>query len=151
MSIELLPASPSDAPLLARMNRQLIIDEHSRNRMSEDELETRMRDWLERDMRAVLIRYRHEVIGYLLYRRMNVENEYGPNEQVVYVRQFYIERSYRRRGIGQMAFEQITNEYFPSHVTLTLDVLESNPEAKAFWHKLGFETYCTTMRRDSSA
>ncbi|MGJ3241059.1 MAG: GNAT family N-acetyltransferase, partial [Anaerolineae bacterium] len=76
------------------------------------------------------------------------KDEYYPYKDSIYIRQFFIQPRYRRRGIGQVAFERIVEAYFEDDEALSLDVLESNPEAKAFWSKLGFKVYHTTMRRE---
>jgi ribosomal protein S18 acetylase RimI-like enzyme len=149
MSVDFRPATLEDVPLLAEMNQQLIIDEGSRNSMNGDELQGRMRRWLEGDYRAVLIFKEADMVGYLLY-RVSVD-EYFPYQASIYVRQFFIKRTYRRRGIGQVAFESLAKSYFPPDSAITLDVLETNSEAKQFWLKLGFDVYCTTLRRESKA
>lgn len=149
MQIQFRKATLEDVPLLAQMNQQLIIDESSRNNMTPEQLETRLRGWLANDRRAVLIvdaDADDAIMGYLLYRVL--DDEYYPYRQSIYVRQYFIKPTYRRRGIGQIAFEAIAREYFPAGSALMLDVLESNPEAKQFWLKMGFEIYRTTMRRE---
>jgi len=146
LSIKLRSATIADAPKLAEMNQHLIIDENSRNRMSLEELTDRMRGWM-LEGRSVIIVERHEaIIGYLVY--YTNKEKYYPYTNNVYVRQYFIDASYRRRGVGQVAFEQITRDYFPDNAIVMLDVLQSNPEGQAFWMKLGFETYCTTLRRE---
>ena len=135
-----------DVPILAEMNQQLIIDENSANDMSLSQLERRMVGWLSSNRRAVIVERGGEVIGYLLYRHNT--DEYYPYKNSIYVRQFFILPSFRRRGIGQIAFEQIVKEFFPEGFAIMLDVLETNPEGKSFWAKLGFEVYHVTMRRN---
>ncbi|MEO0596612.1 MAG: GNAT family N-acetyltransferase, partial [Chloroflexota bacterium] len=98
---------------------------------------------------AIVVQRGTEVIGYMIFLRRN--DEYYPYRDSIYIRQFFIQPSYRRRGIGQVVFDRIVNGYFPNDVALTLDVLESNNEAKAFWEKLGFSDYHTTMRRASES
>jgi len=146
MSVDLREATTDDAPLLAQMNHQLIADEGSPNTMSLEELETRMREWLEGDRKAVIIQRKDDIVGYIVYRRLN--DEYFPYDDSIYVRQYFIKASYRRRGIGQVAFNQIAEAYFPSDCAIMLDVLETNPEGKHFWSKIGFSAYNVTMRRD---
>src|SRR5690606_13231461 len=119
------------------MNQQLIIDEGSRNTMSLKELEQRIEQWLEDGREAVIVERLEDVIGYLLFFR-EIDERY-PYAETIYVRQFFIHPSYRRRGIGQLAFEQIVDGFFSKGIAITLDVLESNPEGKAFWQKMGFE------------
>jgi ribosomal protein S18 acetylase RimI-like enzyme len=144
--IILRAATVADAAILGEMNRQLILDEVSQNTMNLSQLEQRMASWLSSNYQAVIVARGGEIIGYLLYRH-HVE-EYHPYQNSIHVRQFFISPSYRRRGIGQIAFEQIIKEFFPEDHAVMLDVLETNPEGKAFWLKLGFDVYYVTMRRD---
>ncbi len=76
------------------MNRRLIADEGHRNQMSPAELERRMTDWLATEYQAVLIEDAAAVVAYALYR-----NE----PEFVYLRQFYVDAPFRRRGIGREA------------------------------------------------
>ena len=122
------------------MNRHLIEDEKSANLMDSERLRERMRGWLETDYRAVLLR-QDEIIGYALYR---FEDEFFRERRVVYVRQFFVERAYRRRGLGREAFSQLRETYFRG-AHLRLEVLTANPGGSAFWKTLGFEPYAVTM------
>lgn len=146
--IHLRPATLDDVIILAEMNQQLIIDEGSHNQMTFEQLKERMYRWLTGERDAVIVERKDRVIGYMLYTR--VADEYFPYKDSIYIRQFFIEPSFRRRGIGQIAFERIVTDVFDENVALTLDVLESNPEGKAFWSKMGFAVYHTTMRRGES-
>ncbi len=145
-NIRLRPATLGDVAILAEMNQQLIIDEGNFNTMSLEELEQRMVKWLSSGREGVIVERNDDVIGYMLFWR--VEDEFYPYKDSIYIRQFFIQPSFRRRGIGQIAFDRIIEEFIDDGVALTLDVLESNPEGKAFWAKLGFVEYHTTMRRD---
>lgn len=145
-NIRLRPATLGDVAILAEMNQQLIIDEGNFNTMSLEELEQRMVKWLSAGREGVIVERNDDVIGYMLFWR--VEDEFYPYKDSIYIRQFFIQPSFRRRGIGQIAFDRIIAEFIDDGVALTLDVLESNPEGKAFWAKLGFVEYHTTMRRD---
>jgi GNAT superfamily N-acetyltransferase len=148
MELTFRKASLDDVPLLAQMNKQLIEDESSRNPMTLEELEARMTRWLEKDYEAVFMVRNEDIVGYVLYRK--ADDEYFPYHSNIHVRQYFITRSWRRRGIGQVAFEQIVKDFFPQGSAITLDVLERNPEAKQFWLKLGFEVYHTTLRREGT-
>lgn len=145
-NIRLRLATLDDVAILAEMNQQLIIDEGNFNTMSSEELEQRMVKWLSAGREGVIVERNDDVIGYMLFWR--VEDEFYPYKDSIYIRQFFIQPSFRRRGIGQIAFDRIIAEFVDDGVALTLDVLESNPEGKAFWAKLGFVEYHTTMRRD---
>jgi GNAT superfamily N-acetyltransferase len=146
LQFSLRPANYNDVALLARMNKQLIQDEHSRNTMSHTELADRITRWLDDGRSIIIVERDDDAIGYLVY--YGQDEKYYPYENSVYVRQYFIQPRYRRRGIGQVAFERIAKEYFPPHAAIMLDVLHTNPEAKAFWMKLGFDMYCVTLRRD---
>ena len=145
MDFNLRRATLDDVDTLAEMNLQLNIYEESNNNMGIPELKARMQRWLENDRHAIIVERNDDTVGYLLYYQH--EEEYFPYGDSVYVRQYFISPSYRRRGIGQVAFERIVETFFPRDTPIMLDVLESNPEAKAFWQKLGFDVYNTTLRR----
>ena len=137
-------ASASDVTLLARMNQQLIEDEASRNSMSLSELESRMKNWLDGEWQAVVIEQNGEPVGYILFQFRS--DEYQPSEATVYVRQFFVGREHRSRGIGRWAFDIVSETYFPNVSSVILDVLETNPRALRFWKSLGFQLYCTTLK-----
>jgi hypothetical protein len=88
-------AGPSDAGLLGRLNFLLIRDEGHRNPMSESELAARMQEWLRSEYKAALFFSGADLVGYALWRSE------GANS--VYLRQFFISRDRRRRGIGRAA------------------------------------------------
>src|SRR5580698_643303 len=56
-------ATGADTSLLAALNHQLIRDEGHRNRMTIDELERRMRQWLETEYSAVLFEENMKVVA----------------------------------------------------------------------------------------
>ena len=138
------PATMSDVPLLARMNQQLIEDEASRNSMSLSELERRMKNWLDGDWQTVVIEQECEPVGYILFQFRS--DEYRPSEATVYVRQFFIGRGHRSRGIGRQAFDIVAETYFPNVPSIVLEVLETNPRARQFWQSIEFRPYCTTLK-----
>jgi GNAT superfamily N-acetyltransferase len=144
MPVAIRPATEADLPLLAAMNRRLIEDEGSRNRMSIDELRERMRGWLAGEWRVAVLDEDGAVVGYAVWQERR--DQYDPDRAVVHLRQFYVEREHRRRGIGRRAFELLVAR-FPPGATIDIDVLATNPGGHAFWRSLGFETYCTTMKR----
>lgn len=139
-------ATINDARLLAEMNRMLIEDEGADNPLHVDQLEERMHRWLSSEAyRAVLIHHHENVVGYVLYRE--TQDEFDAAQTIIHVRQFFINRAYRRRGIGRSAFEQVASSHFPPGAIITLDVLSSNVQGRAFWERLGFQAYYTVYRR----
>jgi hypothetical protein len=59
-------AGEADLPLLVELNQRLIRDEGHANRMTTDELCTRMAGWLASDYRAVLFELDGVVVAYAL-------------------------------------------------------------------------------------
>jgi predicted acetyltransferase len=136
--MECRTAGEGDLPLLAELNQQLIRDEGHTNPMSVAELESRMRAWLVRTYTAVLFLNEGAVVGYALYRTDNAG---------VFLRQFFICRDERRRGLGREAVDLLFGRVWPAGATVTLEALRSNRAAIEFWHALGFEDYALTLRR----
>ncbi len=145
MNIEIRPATLADVPTLANWNKQLIEDEGSRNPMNIMELNNRMIGLLRSDWRAVMINVDGEEAGYMLYKEGR--DDYFPDQPTVYVRQFFIRREKRSKGLGEASFNLISEKHFPKGSELSLEVLESNPRGNKFWEKIGFRVYCTTMKR----
>lgn len=136
--MELRTAVERDLPLLAELNRQLIRDEGHSNPMSVEELQSRMRAWLARTYTAVMFLSEGAVVGYALYRTDNAG---------IFLRQFFIRREKRRRGLGREAMDLLSSRVWPAGATVTLEALRSNQSAIDFWHALGFEDYALTLRR----
>ncbi|MEM7478493.1 MAG: GNAT family N-acetyltransferase [Planctomycetota bacterium] len=133
--MNVLQANPSDVQLLAGFNRQLILDERHRNRMSVEELEVRMREWLAAEYDAYIFTRDSVPVGYVLFRT---------DDDFVYVRQFFIVTECRQQGVGRKAFEWMATHVW-KHDRIRLDVLWDNSAGVAFWKALGFEEYCITM------
>jgi len=149
MPLLIRPADEADLPLLAQMNKRLIEDEGSRNPMSLDQLADRMRGWLRGGWEVRLLATDAGVAGYAVYQTRH--DEYFPDQTLVYLRQFYIEREMRGRGLGTAAFRALAAEYFPPGSTVVIDALASNPRGQEFWRHVGFQPYCTTMHLRTSA
>jgi GNAT superfamily N-acetyltransferase len=129
-------ATNSDLPLLAAMNASLIVDEGHRNRSTAAELEKRMADWLASEYHAVLFELDGKSLAYALFR---------PSNDGVYLRQFFVEREHRRKGIGRRALDILRGEVWQAGVRVTLEVLVGNPQAISFWRAIGFVDYALTM------
>jgi nitroimidazol reductase NimA-like FMN-containing flavoprotein (pyridoxamine 5'-phosphate oxidase superfamily)/predicted acetyltransferase len=125
-----------DLDLLATWNHQLIHDEGHRNPMSIPKLEERMRGWLEGEYRAVVFEIGSEPVAYALYRETAHE---------VYLRQFFVSGSHRRRGVGKRAIEILRGQVWPPDKRLTVDVLTANAPAIAFWRAVGYTDYSLTL------
>jgi GNAT superfamily N-acetyltransferase len=143
MDLHLRAATDVDVPALACMKLRLVQDEHHRNPMGEPQLRVRMAEWLRDGWGVDLLVAGEAVVGYAVHRVL--QDEYYPDRQYVYVRQFYVEREWRRQGIGRAGFGLLRDERFPDGAYIVLEVLTANPDGAAFWADLGFESYCTTL------
>ena len=110
-------------------------------RWSVAQLRERMEGWLRADYHAIIFEQTGDVVGYALYRFQSETFR----EQQIYLRQFYIERIYRRQGLGREAFLHLRQHYFKD-AQVTLKVLTTNPDGVAFWRSLGFEPYALTLQ-----
>ncbi|TMJ09927.1 MAG: GNAT family N-acetyltransferase [Bacillati bacterium ANGP1] len=131
MALSIRSGTNDDLSLLAQMNKRLIEDEGSRNPMSVAELERRMRGWLESGWLIDIFLEDGSVIGYAVYRRCT--DDYHPDQTVVHLRQLFIERGHRNRGLGTLAFRDLVRTKFPRRSTVVIDVLASNPKGLTFW------------------
>jgi GNAT superfamily N-acetyltransferase len=129
-------ASSADSTLLARMNHQLILDEGHRNNMTVEELESRMRDWLAADYRAIIFEDAGAFAAYALFRELPTE---------IYLRQLFVARDVRRRGIGSHALNVLRTQFWSAGKRLTVEVLTANAAALAFWRAMGYRDYSMTL------
>ena len=129
-------ATLKDGAALAELNHQLIHDEGHRNPMTVPELEQRMRAWLASEYAAVIFEKGAEVVAYALYREQ-------PEE--IHLRQLFVVRNRRRRGLGRQAMEMLRSKIWPRNKRLTVDVLVQNTVAIAFWRAVGYKDYSLTL------
>jgi ribosomal protein S18 acetylase RimI-like enzyme len=95
-----------------------------------------MRRWLAADYRAVVFEADAGPAGYALYR---------VDEDGVYVRQLYVARPLRRRGLGREAMRRLLADELPRGARAWLQVLEQNARGLAFWRALGFRPHARTL------
>ncbi len=136
--LKLRYASEEDVPLLAELNHQLIRDERASNAMPVPELSDRMLAWLRRDYRAVIF----ELGTWSLSPTLS----FRPSEEGLYLRQFYVSRAHRRRGIGRRAIRLFREQVVPAGQALSLEVLVHNEAGIAFWRALGFQENALSFR-----
>ena len=135
MNLSWREASDADIDLLAEWNHQLIRDEGHGNSMRVEELAARMKKWLGHEYRAVI--FEAEVpVAYALFKM---------EEQSIYLRQLFVRRDRRSRGVGRAAFEILREQVWPRELRLTVEVLCGNPRAIAFYKSVGYREYCLTM------
>lgn len=144
MSLSIRVATEADMPLLAEMNKHLFEDAGSQNPMSVAALMERLAAWhASKDWHVVVFMSGDMDVGYAVFSTR--PDLYQPEIPFVYVRQFYIDRPWRRRGFGREAFALLARAHFPGRSKITIDTLATDPNATAFWAALGFAPYSMTM------
>lgn len=132
-------AVEADAPLLARINRQLIDDEWGGGGMSVERLEARARDWIAGDeYRALLFAEGGATVAYALV---------SVDEDSAYIRHFFVMPEHRGRGTGRRVLGILFRDVVPPTARVTLDVLASNTVGHRFWRSVGFGDYSIRMER----
>ena len=118
------------------MNERLIRDEGHRSGLTRQSLEPRMSRWLAGDYRAAIFSVDGEPVGYALWK---------PGSDHVYLRQFYVEPAFRRKGCGKAGIKWLINNVWGEFALVRLEVLVGNDAGWRFWRSIGFEDYCVTM------
>lgn len=140
-------AEEGDLATICRLNQKLKDDEGSKTRLPWDDLVARLRGWLNNDgYQAVLFEQGQVSLAYLIFRR-----EADPcvlEGEMIYIRQFYVDREMRLQGIGRAAIDMWRSEYVPSGMSVEMDVLETNPGGRAFWEAVGFKARMTRLRME---
>lgn len=124
-----------DAETLAILNKQLIEDEKSDNPMNVKELEERMRGFLTSDYQAYFFEVDNNIVGYAL-----VKTTCTP----LYLRQFLIDRKYRKKHYGTDAFHSLLRHLGIDNIDI--EVLSWNEAGKRFWESCGFKEISRYMR-----
>jgi ribosomal protein S18 acetylase RimI-like enzyme len=104
--------------------------------MTVHQLTLRLRKWFKLGYRAVLFTENEKVLGYCLFIKM---------KDFLYIRQFYVEKSSRRLGVGKKAITLLRKNAWLNERRLRLDVLVTNFNGIKFWKSVGFKDYCLTM------
>src|SRR5690606_2306743 len=114
----------SDILDLVEMNSCLIVDEGHTYRLSQDQLVQRMLAWISDGYVYRIFRTANgEAIGYALWRDQSDH---------LFLRQFYIKVTFRRRGYGSHIFHSMRNGPWKQWSSVRLDVLDRNDRARKF-------------------
>jgi GNAT superfamily N-acetyltransferase len=119
----------ADLAQLASWNRQLIEDEGHDNRMNLDELAARMKSWLATEYQAVVFEETATPVAYALFRQ---------TPEWIHLRQFFVARDRRRRGIGARAVALLRDTLFPPDKVILVEAMAWNHAALSFWRRAGF-------------
>lgn len=103
--------------------------------MNLDELKSRMSMFIETDYSAYFFMEGDVIVGYAL-----VNN----NSRPLYLRQFLIERRYRRNHLGKKAIELLLEALKTN--TTDIEVLSWNETGRKFWESCGFMERSRYMR-----
>ena len=128
-------ATSDDAARIASWNQQLIADEGHDNTMSLDQLESRMMTWLAGEYRALVFEERvapassPEPVAYALIR---------DTPEWIHLRQFFVARDHRRRGIGARAVALLRERVFETDKPVIVEAMTWNHAALSFWRAVGF-------------
>ena len=130
-------ATTDDLQPLAEWNHQLIPDECHRNPMDIPQLRERMRGWITTGgYTAIIFEEDGQAVAYALYREDTIE---------IYLRQLFVMRHLRRKGIGRRAVEILKTQLWPQTKRLTVEVLTQNQFAIAFWRAMGYQDYSLAL------
>ena len=129
-----------DVRLLAEMNQELIRDEGHRNKMGFEELKERMADFLQTGYTAVIVSQSCEDVAYALYKQ---------EQDWMYLRQIFVKKYVRRKGIGRMLIEWLKDGPWKGSEIIRTDVLINNKSGLRFWEEVGFGAYCITMEMEN--
>ena len=68
----------------------------------------------------------------------------------MYLRQYFLVRDFRRRGIGGQAIRVLAEEFWPADKRIRVNVLIGNRPALEFWRAVGFGDYLLTLEMERS-
>lgn len=124
-------ATTAGLPQLASWNQQLIEDEGHDNRMNLDQLVMRMRDWLMTEYQALILEDSAAAapVAYALFR---------DTPEWIHLRQFFVARDRRRRGIGTRAVALLRDCVFAPDKPVIVEAMAWNHPALLFWRAVGF-------------
>ena len=131
-------AGTAEIPLLAELNRQLIEDEGDATKFSIEELTGFWRKWLGNEYQAVLFFDEDRICAYALFR---------PDEEgTIWLRQFFVCRDCRRRGVGREAMRLLREQIWPLKARIILEVLLGNDRGLQFWRAVGFRDHALVLQ-----
>ena len=126
--MEIVKAELRDVKRLAELNKCLIEDERHPNPMNIAQLTERMEEWLATDYICHTVKQKGHIIAYCLYR---------DDGGYYYMRQLYVDRAHRRRGIATQLLDWLYENVWTDK-KVRLDVLAHNEDAVAFYKRYGF-------------
>lgn len=142
--LRLRPAREDDIETLATLNVQLLDDEGHPATVTLGELMVRHREWLiSGEWSQDILDIDGHVVGYIVHAPN--PHPLDPSIPERFIRQFCIDRRFRRNGLGRDGFELFMEHRAEPGGRVTLDVLESNPTGRAFWESVGCRPFFSRM------
>ena len=139
--MELIVASIIYLDDLVEMNNQLVIDEQFDVILSQEEMISRMTDFITGDVYdCYLIIEKNICCGYCLLDK---------TKNPIYLRHLFIKQIYRGKGLGKETINQLMEIYKSSN--LDIEVMAWNENAIKFYYKLGFVCRYHGMRIGKNA
>ena len=135
------PATAADLDDLAEWNHQMIADQGHDNPMAVPELRQRMAGWISGEYQVGLFEQDGKPVAYAVWRNQDA---------IVFLRQLFVTRALRRKGIGRAAMDLMSREVWPRDKRVVLEVLVGNEHAIAFWRRMGFNDRYLGMERASA-
>ena len=126
--MEIVRAELTDVEILAELNGRLNEDQQHPPWMNMNQLTQRMKTWLENEYVCYLAKENGSIIAYCLYR---------DETKHYYMRQLYVERKYRRKGIATRLLNWLYQNVWTDK-KVRLDVLAHNEDAVKFYKNYGF-------------
>ena len=126
--MEIVRAALTDAAILAELNQCLIEDERHPDPMNIAQLTKRMQEWLTTDYTCYVAKECRRIVAYCLYR---------DDGGYYYMRQLYVDRAHRRKGIATRLLDWLSENVWTDK-KVRLDVLAHNEDAVAFYKRYGF-------------
>jgi len=126
--MQIVKAELRDVERLDELNRCPIEDERHPNPMDIAELTERMNEWLATVYICYAVKANGRIIAYCLYRADGGH---------YYMRQLYVDRTHRRKGIATQLLDWLYENVWTDK-KVRLDVLPHNEDAVAFYKRYGF-------------
>jgi ribosomal protein S18 acetylase RimI-like enzyme len=136
VELALRMATADDLAALVALNQQLIEDQQYDNPLPPAGLRERMARWVAGEYTVALFELGDEIVAYAVWR---------DDADGIYVRHFFVARSFRRSGLGRSAFGKLEEQWQGREVRL--DVLLHNQRALDFWRAVGFGDFSLILRK----
>jgi GNAT superfamily N-acetyltransferase len=139
-SLQVRRATHNDVPVLARWEHALAQEENEREALTLPQREARLREWMaSAQCIAHVFEQAKAPAGFVIW------GSHGPRE--IFVRQFYVQPSSRRQGVGRAAVATMRANVWPRDARVSLRVLVGSAAYLAFWRACGFSDFSITLEQ----